>query len=218
MPETAAALFLLGLASGVHCAGMCGGILAALSLQGGPGSRWRRSLAHNAGRIAMYAVLGALAGTAGAASLLFDHIAPVHASLRALASVMLIAMGVHLLGFTRLLQPLERLGYRLWRHIQPIGARLLPADSLPRALALGVLWGMLPCALVYSALASALASGDARSGALHMLAFGLGTLPNLLAAQRLLAWLHRFRGGTGWRIAAGVTVVALGSLALVHHS
>ena len=74
------------------------------------------------------------------------------------------------------------MGTWLWRRIQPLTRRLLPADTLPRALGLGLLWGWLPCGLVYGILLTALLAGDPLSGAAVMVAFGLGTLPNLLLA------------------------------------
>ena len=105
---------------------------------------------------------------------------------------------------------LESLGAWLWRRIQPYSARFLPADTPAKAFALGTLWGWLPCGLVYSLLATALLSGGAGGGALVMLAFGLGTLPNLLLAGLAFKRLREFTSNRRLRLAAGVLVAGFG--------
>jgi sulfite exporter TauE/SafE len=219
MPDTGfLALFLVGLLGGTHCVGMCGGIVGALTLGGAP--RWRVHLAYNAGRIASYALAGAVAGTLGAASLAAGKAEGVRLGLYALANVMLVLLGVYLLGVVQVLLPIERLGHRLWRRLQPLGRRFLPAQSVAQAFPLGLLWGWLPCGLVYSALASALTAGSTGRGAAMMLAFGLGTLPNLLLAGMLLARLNEFVRRVAVRRIAGLLVLGFGLyglLGLVRH-
>lgn len=206
-------LFLVGLLGGTHCAGMCGGIVGALSLSA-PGARpLTIHLAYNLGRIASYAVAGALAGAVGQA---FGVLLPVQRGLYLLASLMLLAMGVYLLGATRALAVVERGGQKLWARIQPATRRFMPVRGPAQALPLGMLWGWLPCGLVYSALTTALASGSAASGALLMLAFGLGTLPNLLLAGLLLARFRRFAQATATRIASGLLVLGFGLYGLLN--
>jgi uncharacterized protein len=216
LESTLAAVFLLGLLGGVHCAGMCGGIVAALSMPGGS-SRATRKLhfAYNAGRIASYGIAGAIVGALGSMSLLLDAVFPVQLALRTFANLLLIALGLYLLGFPRLLAPLERVGARVWGRIQPLTRRLLPADTAPRAFVVGMVWGWLPCAMVYSVLGSALAAGGAFAGTAIMLAFGLGTLPNLLAAGLLLRRLSALRANRRMRRVAGLLVVALGLIGLL---
>ncbi|HRE18792.1 MAG TPA: sulfite exporter TauE/SafE family protein, partial [Rhodocyclaceae bacterium] len=92
----------------------------------------------------------------------------------------------------------------------PYTRRFLPVRGIGQAWPLGLLWGWLPCGLVYSALATALASGSATAGGLAMLAFGLGTLPNLLLAGLLAARLQRFTRRPAVRIVSGVLVMACG--------
>ncbi|MEN3373213.1 sulfite exporter TauE/SafE family protein [Dechloromonas sp. ZS-1] len=219
MPDTGfLALFLVGLLGGTHCVGMCGGIVGALTLGGAP--RWRIHLAYNAGRIASYALAGAVAGALGAASLAAGKAEGVRLGLYALANVMLVLLGVYLLGVVQVLLPIERLGHHLWRRLQPLGRRFLPAQSVAQAFPLGLLWGWLPCGLVYSALASALTAGSATRGAAMMLAFGLGTLPNLLLAGMLLARLNEFVRRVAVRRIAGLLVLGFGLyglLGLVRH-
>jgi sulfite exporter TauE/SafE len=207
------ALFLVGLLGGTHCVGMCGGIVGALSL-GGP-ARWSMHLAYNAGRILSYTAAGALAGALGAAGIGLGGDAPVRILLYLIANLMLVALGLYLLGVTRALAFTERLGQRLWLRIQPLTRRFLPARTAAQAFPLGVLWGWLPCGLVYSALATALGSASVAGGALAMLAFGAGTLPNLLAAGILLARMNEFVRRTPVRIASGLLVLGFGLYGLM---
>jgi uncharacterized protein len=206
-----AAVFAVGLLGGAHCVGMCGGIVAALTVRM-PGERPRRSLtfAYNAGRVATYATLGALAGGLGSLALLADGVLPVQISLYVLAQLMLLALGLYLLGVPRWIAPFERAGARLWRHLQPRARALFPVRTPARAVAVGALWGLVPCGLVYSVLATAILSGSAAGGALVMAAFGLGTLPALLAAGEVLPALERVRRAPWTRRAAGGAVIAFG--------
>lgn len=200
---------ILGLLGGGHCLGMCGGLMGALSLAIPPEQRSRRLrllLAYNLGRIFSYATAGLLIGLGGWAV----ANSPAASALRIVAALLLIAMGLYLAGWWSGLTRLEAVGQGLWRHLQPIASRLLPVDSLPRALLLGALWGWLPCGLVYSTLLWAASQGNALDSALLMLAFGIGTWPLLLAtglaAERLTAWLRRRHV----RIAGGLLVILFG--------
>lgn len=209
MPDSGfIALFLVGLLGGTHCVGMCGGIVGALSL--GASARWSLLIAYNVGRIASYGVAGALVGALGASGMAMEAQWPVRGGLYLFANLMLVALGLYLLGQTRVLAFTERLGQHLWRHLQPFTKRFLPARTVAQALPLGLLWGWLPCGLVYSALATALAAGSAGRGALSMLAFGLGTLPNLLLAGILFARLNDFVRRPAVRMASGLLVLAFG--------
>lgn len=195
------AAFLIGLTGGVHCVGMCGGIVGALTL-GLPLVRERPLLArlpfllaYNTGRIASYVAAGALAGGVGAwaANLVSVHRAQL--GLQVVAGLFMILLGLYLAGWWPVLGHLERAGGVLWRRIEPLGRRLLPVRTLPQALGIGLVWGWLPCGLVYSALVWAIGAGGAGKGALLLLGFGLGTLPALLAmgtaAAVLAGWVRR---------------------------
>ena len=128
-----------------------------------------------------------------------------------LANLMLVALGLYLMGVTRALAFSERFGQQLWRHVQPLTRRFLPARTVAQAFPLGLLWGWLPCGLVYSALVTALASGSVRHGAATMLAFGAGTLPNLLLAGLLALRLKEYAAKAAVRIGAGMLVLAFGA-------
>ena len=209
MPDTGfLALFLVGLLGGTHCVGMCGGIVSAMSMGGQAG--WGLHLAYNAGRILSYAVAGAVAGALGAASLGLEGQVPVRMVLYFIANLMLVALGLYLIGLSGALAFTERAGQALWRRVQPLTRRFLPVRGVAQAFPLGMLWGWLPCGLVYSALASALTAGSAWRGAAMMLAFGLGTLPNLLLAGLLLARLNGIVKRPVVRTVSGLLVLGFG--------
>jgi sulfite exporter TauE/SafE len=212
MPELAPLLLsalILGLLGGGHCLGMCGGLMGALTLAipaEHRAQRFRLLLSYNLGRICSYTIAGLLLGLAGWAV----ASSPAAMLLRVIAALLLIAMGLYLAGWWSGLTRIEALGRGLWRYIQPLTRRFMPVTSLPRALVLGSLWGWLPCGLVYSTLLWAASQGDALDSAALMLAFGLGTLPVLLAtgmaAERLTALLRK----RGVRMAGGLLVVLFG--------
>jgi len=205
------AVFLVGLLGGVHCLGMCGSIVGIFTVQvPKESSRWPFHLAYSSGRVASYAVAGALVGAIGQAGLLMRDAVPVQHLLFALSSLMLITLGLYLAGMWGAVRRLEQLGSGLWKRLQPYTTKLLPVNTLPRALGLGALWGWLPCGLVYSVLLTALASGGAAQGALIMLAFGLGTLPNLLAIGLFWESIKGWAQSPRVRLAAGTLVVAFG--------
>lgn len=219
MPETGyIAVFLIGLLGGTHCVAMCGGIVGALSMQmpGRTVRQWPIHLAYNLGRITTYTALGAFAGAVGSAGMLFGDVLPVQLALYVAANLMLIALGLYLTGITQVLAPLERAGHAVWRRVQPLTARFLPARSPGRALPLGLLWGFVPCGLVYSVLATALVTGSALRGATLMLAFGLGTLPNLLLAGMLFKRFRDLTRNGRVRLVSGVLVLGFGLYGLYH--
>jgi uncharacterized protein len=205
------AIFLVGLLGGGHCAGMCGGIVGALAAQGSGGrAAWSLHLGYNLGRILSYSLAGALVGAIGGLGLAFGPVASVQLVFYILANLMLVALGFYLMGFTRSLAFVEKMGQTLWVRIRPLTARFLPARRFDQALSLGMLWGWLPCGLVYSVLATALVSGSASKGALAMLVFGLGTLPNLLLAGILFSRFRRFAQSSAVRMVSGLLVLGFG--------
>jgi hypothetical protein len=215
MDERFAAAFLIGLLGGVHCVGMCGGIVGALAVQTPQRPRaWNLHLSYNAGRIASYGAAGAITGLIGGTGLLFNRIRPMQMLLYVLANLVLVSLGLYLAGFGAQLARVETLGAWLWRRVEPYGARVLPANTPAKAFALGTLWGWLPCGLVYSMLAVALVSGSGANGAGVMLAFGLGTLPNLLLAGMAFKRLREITSDRRVRLAAGMLVAGFGLVGL----
>lgn len=214
LPVLATSAFIAGLLGGVHCAAMCGGLVGAAS-----GSRRERvlryALGYNLGRLASYAAAGALAGALGQTGLWLRGGALAQQAMLAVASTALIALGLHLAGVAPLMRAVESAGSVLWRGIQPWSRWFLPVNSMPRALGLGALWGWLPCGMVYAVLLTALATGDAVHGALVMLAFGLGTLPNLLAMAVFFERISNWRRARPVRLLGGALIAVFGVLGIL---
>lgn len=211
MPEISLlAAFLAGLLGGAHCVGMCGGIVAAMSFQNAGRQPIGIHLGYSLGRIVSYGLAGAIAGLIGSAAFLSDRLYPVQHGLFVLAQVMLILLGLYLAGLNQLVRRLEDAGAGIWRRLQPLLGRLLPVRGPFQAVAAGALWGWLPCGLVYSVLVLALSSGSPWSGGLLLLAFGLGTLPNLMLMGWAAESLRAFTRQVWVKRVAGLLVAAMG--------
>lgn len=211
----------VGFFSTLHCLGMCGGIIGALSFslpEQVRQNRWRALpylLGYNTGRILSYTAAGALIGYMGMA--VFTNISPKygHAVLQWIAALFMIAIGLYLAGWFPRFALVENLGKPLWRKLEPIGQRLLPVKSPAQAIVFGLVWGWLPCGLVYAAVVYAAASGSAANGALFMAFFGLGTLPTVLSAGILAHWVARLSQMPQLKRGAGVFIILLAVLTLV---
>jgi sulfite exporter TauE/SafE len=211
------AAFLVALLGGVHCVGMCGGIVGALTLGLPPATRAHFPamlpylLAYNAGRITSYTLAGILAGGVGAWAANLTAVHHGQQILQLIAGLFLILLGLYLAGWWQgLLLQVEQAGGMLWRRIEPLGRRLLPVRTPAQALGMGLVWGWLPCGLVYSVLIWAISAGSAMKGGLLMLSFGLGTLPTLLAMGAFAAALSKLVRQPWVRSAAGILVIAFG--------
>ncbi len=204
--------FLIGLLGGVHCASMCGGIVTALSLQPGQpkAAAMKIHFAYSLGRISTYTLLGAVLGGLASIPALYEGLLPVQLSFYVLAQCMLIALGLYLLGVTHILSFLERGGQKIWQHVQPLTRRFLPVRTTRQALLVGGIWGLIPCGMVYSALTTALLTGSITRGAGMMLAFGLGTLPNLMLAGMAFTQFRGFTQNKWVRWASGCLVMGFG--------
>ena len=220
MELTLPAAFLVGLLGGVHCIGMCGGIVAALtgSLDAGVRTTRRRFvavvLAYNAGRIGSYILAGVALGLLGQQVNVLEPLAGVPVA-RLFSGVFMLLLGVYLAGWWPALRWLEQAGAHLWKRIEPFGRRFIPIRHSGHAFVLGMLWGWLPCGMVYAVLTLALASGSALYGGLTMLAFGLGTLPLMLVMGVAFNAFARRLQGRIIRALAGVTVMLFGVVTLV---
>lgn len=206
--------FAAGLLGGVHCIGMCGGIVGVLSF----GAEQQKNslhffsmlLAYNLARISSYVIAGAVLGGIAGLAIYWLDIRLLQTILRWVAVIIMIALGMYLAGWSSILVHIEKAGRGLWQQLEPLARKFLPVRSLPQAFVLGLIWGWLPCGLVYSVLLWSVASANATTGALLMLCFGLGTLPNLLAmgvfAQRMSAVVRTPQ----LRRVAGVMVIGFG--------
>lgn len=197
--------FTAGLFGSLHCIAMCGGMSGLFAVHQSA-KQTRNSLplalSYNAGRLSSYALIGLVAGLAGSG--LLGLLPSLVLPLRLLAALAMLGMAVQLL--TGKASPLERAGSSVWKRVSPLARRFLPTDTKAKALGLGLLWGFLPCGLVYSVLLITLASADPLLGALGMASFGIGTLPAMLLSG-LGAWRFSAIIGRNRRSAAALLVL-----------
>ncbi len=215
-----ASALVIGLLGGVHCIGMCGGVVSALTF-GLPECERNRAvsllpyqIAYNTGRICSYTVAGAIMGSIG---MLLSGLMPMHLAQRILlgtAGIFMVLLGLYLAGWWRVLSHVESAGSYLWKQIEPFGRKLLPVQTPGQALKIGLVWGWFPCGLVYSMLINAVAAGNMWNGAGIMLAFGLGTLPNLMLMGMLAGTMSTFVRSPLTRQIAGSMVILFGLVTL----
>jgi sulfite exporter TauE/SafE len=214
-----AAAFMIGLLGSTHCIGMCGGIVGALTM--GLPETTRRSplkllpylLTYNSGRLISYSLAGLLVGV------LSSSLGEIFQLGRfplggIVGGLFMIALGIYIGGWLQTMAWLEKTGGVFWRKIEPLGRRFMPVTSPSQALALGLIWGWLPCGLVYSTLAWAATAGNALDSASLMLAFGAGTLPMLLLMGGLADRLQHFTRNRWTRYIAGVLLILFGAMIL----
>lgn len=239
------AVFLVGLLGGAHCAVMCGPVVTALNLAGGTGATTKPPasrripvfdasdasassrepnllrrpltirLAYNMGRIGTYTLMGAIVGSVGAGAWLVERWLPVQQLVLLFTSLTLLVLGLYLLRVKAVTVAIESAGQHIWRLVQPIAKQRLFGQGIANAFAAGALWGLLPCGMVYGALAMALVSGTASGGALLMAAFGLGTLPNLLLVGVIGEKVGRRLFHPIASRVAGIAIVGFGLFGLV---
>jgi sulfite exporter TauE/SafE len=215
--------WLAGALGGAHCLAMCGGFVAALSGADAPAPAKgvsllparvlaRRELSYNLGRITTYALLGTVFGGTGAVALSAADWLPVQRALYVVANLFLLALAVAIVSKRGGLARLQRAGSALFAMVVPAVRPLTAHEGGLARYALGLIWGLVPCALTYSVLPVALFAGGALEGAAVMLAFGLGTLPNLLAAGWIVArarsWLD------SWVVRYGAAALLAGFAAV----
>ncbi len=213
------AALTLGVLGAAHCATMCGGLanvsqLGRRRLAVVPAVPLALILSQNSGRIVSYSIAGALAGGAGAALGLRLEFSAWQLVLLALSGFVMISVGLLLAGFLPKRMSVERLGGPIWRRLEPIAKKILPIHTPTRAFAFGLIWGWLPCGLVYSALSVAAVSGSPLHGSLTMFAFGMGTLPMLTSMGMLAEKVAPFIRHAFVRRGAGVLIAAFGAFHL----
>lgn len=218
-PISLFAAFLAGAAGSAHCLAMCGGLSGALGMRArrngaAPGKAFLHAVTYQAGRITSYSIAGAVVGAFGGvlqAVFDFDRVALVS---RVLTGVVLVLAAIGVLFKWRPLSRLELLGERLWTLVAP-AARAIPAAGLRGSLLLGMMWGWLPCGLIYSMLLVAALAGSALQGAATMLSFGLGTAPTVLAVGMLSGQMWRVAMARGLNLAAGSLLLVFGLLTML---
>ena len=212
----------LGFFGSAHCIAMCGGICSALSFALPAGRPWLRLkilLGYNLGRITSYVLMAVI--IAGVSLLLANNLEPTISrqylsGLRVVAGLLLIAMGLYLTQWWLGLQYLERAGQKLWQVFAPLAKKLMPVQRFRTAVLYGAVWGWLPCGLVYSALALAVTQPSISGSASTMLAFGLGTLPALLATGLLAERIQKVLNSRALKIVFGLLLIAFGIWTLAY--
>ena len=191
------AALLMGFFGSPHCLGMCGGLVTAFGLSMkdvSPAKRRALVATYHFGRLTSYALLGLIAGLIGITVL--KPLMMGNSTPRILLGLVLVFVGVTMLG-APFLTKLERFGMRFWQYLSPLRQKVFPLNTFPRALTAGLLWGFLPCGLVYGALLIAVVAHNPLSGAALMFVFGLGTIPMLVVTHETVGWLRdkigRFR-------------------------
>lgn len=211
-----AAAFFAGLLGSAHCLGMCAGISGLAAVHAGAASlrgQLPLTLVYNGGRVLSYAVLGAIVG--GFGSVVVRLSPAIAGPVRISSGVIICLVGLRVAFELRLLDVIERSGGALWNRIAPAARGLVPVTNPPRAVALGLLWGLLPCGLVYSALLIAATAMTPVGGAAVMLAFGAGTLPAMVSTGLGAAQLSRLARRRYARIGLGLVICALGILTIM---
>lgn len=204
------AALLMGFFGSPHCLGMCGGLVAAFGLSMkdvSPAKRRALVATYHFGRLLSYASLGLMAGIIGTTVL--EPLMKGNSTPRILLGAVLVFVGLTMLGLP-FLNKLERLGMRFWQTLAPLRKKVFPLNTFPRALTAGLLWGFLPCGLVYGALLIAVVAHDPLSGAVLMFVFGLGTIPMLVATHETVSWLREKIGSLRLRQLNGGVMVLSG--------
>lgn len=170
---------LMGLGGSLHCVGMCGAIVTAFSFNQKGNSLAKntvQTVTYNFGRASTYILLGLLFGWLGhlGAELGLLKI------LRVFAGVLMVATGFYVAGFFTSFTKIEVVGKTVWRHVQPLLAKLDPKRSYLHSYFAGMIWGLIPCGLVYAAIGVALGQGSVQNSVVFMLFFGVGTMLPLI--------------------------------------
>ena len=203
------AAFITGLLGSAHCFGMCGGISGLFAVNASVQSlkqQFPKAVAYNAGRVMTYATLGGIVAMLGKGAV--GSIPELAAPVRLASGLLIILVGLQVAFNWRILSVVENAGARLWQRVAPAAKGLVPVESIVQALGLGLIWGLLPCGLVYSVLLLAATTAEPSSGGLVMIAFGLGTMPAMIATGVSASKLAQFMSRR--RVGAGLLIIALG--------
>lgn len=207
--------FLMGTFSSTHCLHMCGVIVGTLTLSLKPEIRENKAqlfsfvLSYNVGRITSYTIGGFLIGILE--SIITSPLEETHGQvlMKLLSAAVMTGAGLYIAGWLPKFSYIEKAGSSFWKILEPFGRKLIPVESRKHAFLFGIIWGWLPCGLVYTALALAATSGSFIKSALVMMAFGLGTLPAVLGAGIMVGIISRLLRMQGVKQTVGIMLVAL---------
>lgn len=206
---------LMGLFSSLHCIGMCGSIIGSLTFSLSPEIRQDKKrllpfiLSYNAGRITSYGIAGALFGLVEVLVTLPLGETHGHRLLQILSALIMIGAGLYIAGWFPRFAYIEKAGVYFWRKIEPFGRKLIPVKNCKNAYLFGMVWGWIPCGLVYAALALTIASGSIWQSSLTMVAFGLGTLPAVMGVGVMISVLTRLASNQRFKQIVGLIMIAL---------
>jgi uncharacterized protein len=211
--------FLMGLASSLHCIGMCGSIIGTLTLSLSPEIRSTKKrllpfvFNYNFGRITSYTLAGLLAGLASSIITIPIQGFNGHRLLQLISAVIMTGAGLYIAGWFPRFAYIEKAGLHFWKLIEPLGRKLIPIKTRMAAYLFGLVWGWLPCGLIYSALALAATTGNVCQSALTMLFFGLGTLPAVMGVGIMTGILTKLSKMQKFKQAVGLFMITLALLA-----
>lgn len=211
--------FAMGLFSSMHCIGMCGSIIGTLTLSLSPDIRNNKArllpfvFNYNLGRVTSYTIAGGLAGIVGVLMIMPFGELHGHRILQLLSALIMMSAGLYIAGWFPRFAYIEKIGTRFWKKIEPFGRKLIPVKTYTQAYLFGMVWGWLPCGLVYTALAVAATAGDVSKSALTMLAFGFGTLPAVMGVGIMTSVLTRLSRTQRFKQIIGLFMIILALLA-----
>jgi sulfite exporter TauE/SafE len=211
--------FTMGLFSSMHCIGMCGSIIGTLTLSLSPDIRNNKTrlipfvINYNLGRVTSYTIAGALVGVIETLITMPMGEITGHRLLQLLSAALMTGAGLYLAGWFPRFAYIEKIGLRFWKKIEPWGRKLIPVKNCTQAFLFGMVWGWLPCGLVYSALALAATAESVSQSALTMLFFGLGTLPAVMGVGIITGLLTKLSRMQRFKQAIGLFMIALALLA-----
>lgn len=212
--------FIMGLFSSMHCLGMCGSIIGTLTLSLNQEIRESKTrllpfvFNYNFGRITSYTFAGLLVGILHSVLTIPFADGQGHRYLQLFSAMIMVSAGFHIAGWFPHFSYLEKMGIGIWKIIEPFGRRLIPVQSLSQAYSFGMIWGWLPCGLVYAALALSATTGDITRSTLTMFFFGLGTLPAVFSLGIMTNYLTRLSRVRGFKWLVGIALIALALVAL----
>ncbi len=206
---------LMGVFSSLHCIGMCGSIIGSLTFSLSPEIRQNKKrllpfiFSYNAGRITSYGIAGATVGLLEVLITFPLGEAHGHRLLQILSALIMTGAGLYIAGWFPRFAYIEKLGVHFWKKIEPYGRKLIPVKDCKHAYLFGMVWGWLPCGLVYAALALTVASGSVLQSALTMIAFGLGTLPAVMGVGVMISVLTRLAEMPSFKKIVGLIMIFL---------
>ncbi len=204
---TLGALFVAGLATSLHCAGMCGLLTCGLGIAGRGPALASVGLYHFC-RLVGYSIAGAIMGFVG--SRIGFTFSP--SGVQWLPLLLIIFLIAIVFGLDKKMAAIPGLG----KIMLQIRLKTMKFPPLLRAAIIGLATPLLPCGPLYAILALALASGSPVRGVEIMLAFGLGALPAIWAVQIGSSWVNQKLGAKGFLIAKR-SLAAAAAFSLMWH-